>query len=579
MNPVQRYIPDSDDSEDSGVEYTISQDQGAGNSARAEAGYVLLAGNDIERQLIAIAGFNGYSPSEEEIYFSNQRMKAIIGRKKTSKPETNPNRLFSDMDAASESFNGRERSRQTNKVYESDQTTAEEDESQDEAESQGEIEGEKGEVGDAERNQGGCLAEPKSGLYKRGDSDECKRNTGVAVLIRGEKETGKARLGLLGLKAPQAGTSSVAATHVQDVVRTAFSTSRKSTSGPEGDDASSDARYTLADGHQVPVDTQNHGEIFTTESNTKVPDHREYCVLYRVVCSDRNDRCHRRIYVDEPRRVLARSTYHLQGNELIPDLDDFLRDLPNIAFVVYRDYFCQKGTRSSLLGNSSKPGTKFFREIISVVSPELQSILQQNSMFAPDLEGYKVPPFDYMIENYESSPALSTAPSEYSNRFLFHHRAALNKSATGAIEGSQIKTLVSYMDSHPDPMYHKCDELFSRGMVTQETLPWLFRPNDVVISTEGPAPNAYVLRRVPVEGSTLRLECWNWGYDGQCLRRKDATLTVDIQSFGELKIDQLAVYPVQFAAQTTFDRISATGQKFWDLRHQVLVSYEGLDFQ
>jgi len=313
------------------------------------------------------------------------------------------------------------------------------------------------------------------------------------------------------------------------------------------------------------------------EPDSKPSGHPEYCILYRVVCDDQNARCHRRISLDEPRRVPTDGTYHLRGNKLIPDLDDFLRDLPRTAFIVYRDYFCEKGTRHSLLGNSSKPGTKFFREIISVVSVELHSILQQRSMFAPDHDAYKVS--EYESRSYKSSSALSAAPSEYSHRFLYHHRPVLNAEAATAADESPIKTLVAYLLSSPDVMYRKCDDLFSRGMVTQDTLPWLFYPNDILVSSQGSLHMGYVLRRVPMEGSTLRLLCWNWGYDGHRFSRKDTTLTVDIPSYGEMRINQLAVYPLRFATQEVAEKISKNGEKFWSLSRQVLISYEGPDYR
>ena len=211
------------------------------------------------------------------------------------------------------------------------------------------------------------------------------------------------------------------------------------------------------------------------------------------------------------------------------------------------------------------------------MSVELQSILQQKSMFAPDHDAYKVGKSE--SQSYQSSSALSAAPSEYSHRFLYHHRPVLNAEAAAAVDGSPIKTLVSYLLSNPDVMYRKCDELFSRGMVTQDTLPWLFYPNDILVSSQGSLHMAYVLRRVPMEGSTLRLLCWNWGYDGHRLSRKDTTLTVDIPSYGEMRINQLAVYPLRFATQEVAERILKNGEKFWSLSRQVLISYEGPDYR
>ncbi|KAK4198765.1 hypothetical protein QBC40DRAFT_283220 [Triangularia verruculosa] len=496
----------------SNVEYTISQDQAAGNSAQVEANYILLTSDssDLIRRRRAFAERVAL---KEEIQVSAQyrlRWKQADSTRliSTMGQDSRPQQYMNDV---SVDFSTDSAARIIDRADQIEQEDVERDKDQ------GIKRGEESEVESEEHSE--SLSE---------NEDE---NQGACLRETSRSEKGK--MSLLGASAPK----------IHGIPR----------SSPRND--------AKMPGH-LPQDVG--------QPEYK-PDHR--VILHRVVCSDRNDRCHRRIYVDEPRRVLTNKTYHLQGNELILDLDDFLGDLPNTAFIVYRDYLCQKGTRSSMLGNSSKSATKFFREIISVVSGELQSIIQQRSLFAPDHEGYRLSQFDY------ASPAVSATPSEYSSRFLYHHRTPLNEAAAGAADGSPIKTLVSYMDSHPDAMYGKCDELFSRGMVTQDTLSWLFRPNGMLISTEGPTPSAYVLRRFPIEGSTLHLKCWNWGYDGQSLQRTDHTLTVDIQSYGETRIDQLAVHPIEFATPAMVNKVLACGKKFWGHRYQHFVSYEGPDFE
>lgn len=304
----------------------------------------------------------------------------------------------------------------------------------------------------------------------------------------------------------------------------------------------------------------------------------EYHILHRVVCSSTHEQCNRRIYLDKPRRVKRGRSHHLRGEHLILDLNDFLQDRPSIIFIVYRDYFCEQGTRYSTPSYSANhTTTKFFREMFSILSYELQNILQRNSKFAPNVEAYKFT--EYESHKYYSSPALSTSPSEYSHRFLYHHRDVLDAEAAAARGASPIKVLVSYLESSSNDMYRRCDELFARGVVTPDTLPWLFRPNDVLVSANGPLRTAYVLRQFPTEGSHLDLMCWNWAYDGHRLHRKDTSLTVKTPTCDEARIDQLTVYPLSYAAKETAQEILANGVKFWVLRNPTSVSYEGPDYQ
>ncbi|KAK4182061.1 hypothetical protein QBC35DRAFT_396715 [Podospora australis] len=313
-------------------------------------------------------------------------------------------------------------------------------------------------------------------------------------------------------------------------------------------------------------------------TSSGLPDDLEYHVFYRVFCANKHPKCHRRIYMDQPRRISVNGTYHLCGTQLVFDLDDLIAGLPSVAFIVYRDCICSSRTQSLILSNLTKPGTKFFQELISVVAEELHSAMQRNSMFAPDHQAYKLPTLE--SREYESSAALSTAPSEYSHRWLYHHREILRTEAVAAVAGSPIKALVSYITLHPDPLYRKCDELFARGMVTLDTLPWLFAPNTIVVSSQSSWLEAYILRRVPIEeGSTLRLACWNWGYDGHWFRRKDTTLSVNAPSYGEMRINQLAVYPLKYSTIEVYDNILASGKRFLNLTRQILASYEGPDYQ
>jgi hypothetical protein len=130
-------------------------------------------------------------------------------------------------------------------------------------------------------------------------------------------------------------------------------------------------------------------------------------------------------------------------------------------------------------------------------------------------------------------------------------------------------------------MYTKCNDLFSRGLVTSETLAWLFRPNEIIMHREGKLLTAYVLRAVPMWSgpNTVELDCWNWGYDGKWFQRKDKILTVTCLSYSAIYITELSVYPLRYAEEQTRQQLHRTGSHFWKLRYQTHVAYEGPDYQ
>ncbi|KAM7183876.1 Fidgetin-like protein 1 [Rhypophila sp. PSN 637] len=336
----------------------------------------------------------------------------------------------------------------------------------------------------------------------------------------------------------------------------------------------------------------------------KVPDALEtsenqraelYCILYRVSCPERTQ-CDGKTYQDEPLPVQMcidgerrRSRFkedHLAGKQPVKDVRAFLSTAPKTAFIVYRDFKCRaaSGPASpmSVLGiNStcSQNTSNVFREIISIVSEDLQSLLQKTSLFAPDRAAYNKMPRQH---HEDTSGPCSPTPSDYTHRFLFLHRQVLRDRAASCTDESRgpLEALLSYLDSNPNRMFAKCDALFARGVVTHDTLEWLYCPNEVLVSTEDSVQTGCVLRCFPnTDGARLGLLSWSWGYDGHRLRRKDRNLSVQIPSFGETRINQLAVYPLRFAPQGVKDKILANGRKFWQHRKQMQIAYQGPDYQ
>ncbi|KAM7210502.1 hypothetical protein V8F06_014115 [Rhypophila decipiens] len=516
----------------SSCEYTISQDTGTGDTARVEAGYSLLAArDDLELANQPTASRNPNQSLQDyqmQLMLLEQQNKKrlMMSRQELDEPKDDLVRAFKDFSsgAATDGLNGDDQEDHDSSMEELESEGSESDQEDHNSPT------EEQDSEDSENDQSE-LQDKSDHLFARKRSENSDQSSNTRGLgsprVKRLKKSDDFMVGIPG------GTISEDS---QSFSSQGMNREEDETEGPEG-----------------------------------------YRVLYRVACSDKQVRCHRRIYQDEPRRVVIKGEYHLCGAELIPDLDDFLVRSPATAFIVYRDFFCEKGSRSTFLGaNSTKPASKSFREIISVVSEELHETLQRNSLFAPDHAAYKGSAKEGDAFN---STALSTSPSEYSHQFLYHHREILSAANERHPQDGPVMALLSYLRSCPDPMYAKCDALFSRGAVTKDSLPWLFRPNEVVVSNEGPLQMAHVLKHFPIVDSTLRLSCWNWGYDGHWLQRKPAPLLVEIPSFGEKSITALAAYPLRFAQQEVRERILTNGKRFWDLRRPVLIAYEGPDYR
>jgi hypothetical protein len=215
---------------------------------------------------------------------------------------------------------------------------------------------------------------------------------------------------------------------------------------------------------------------------------------------------------------------------------------PPVAFIAYRPVYCPHANPTT----HSPAGLGPRGEVISVVSPELQATMQRISKFFPNEHAYSS---SGVRQPRVPGSLLSQSPSEYSPYFLYHHRDALRGVASAMSCAPEVKALWSYLQHNPDPMWSKCDELFAKGRVSAETLPWLFQPNEVVLYRERHQDIGCVLRRPPSWGTShsVNLDCWHWCYDGQAFRQEDRMLTLTAPMYDTVPITDLAAYPLRFA--------------------------------
>ncbi len=311
-----------------------------------------------------------------------------------------------------------------------------------------------------------------------------------------------------------------------------------------------------------------------------------YVMLYRAVCSSGHRKCNDRIYQDKPHVAVVDGEAHLAGGRPVFDLGLLLapRNDPT-AFIVYRESYCAAdgAEKDPARPSTIPPGAEPVRDIIFIVSEQLQGAFQRLSRFAPDDGAYGRPQRDNGCSPRPRPPQLSASPAEYSRYFFYHHRDAIHQAVTTDPCGGDVKSLLTHLLDSPDPMYAKCGILFGQGLVTPETLPWLFQPNEVVVCNSGLGEVAYVLRDCPVlvggAGSdSVELACWNWGYDGRSLRRKEETVAVTAPRGNPVPITQLSAYPLRYADERTRLRLFERGSRFWALRNPAHVSYEGPDY-
>ncbi|KAJ4154773.1 hypothetical protein LMH87_000052 [Akanthomyces muscarius] len=304
------------------------------------------------------------------------------------------------------------------------------------------------------------------------------------------------------------------------------------------------------------------------DSTTQISGSPHHITLCRVICAKNHESCHNQIYTDEPSAAASNGGRHIAGKCPVANVDKLLKGRPNTLFVVYRDYYCEG---DSSVGVDHKQRRNYMREIISIASEGLHAAMESISKFAPDRGSYTGrAQCDYHI----TTSALTDAPWEYSRRFLYHHHDEILKVAAGPA-GSSMMVLSQWLAANPDPMQEECNRLFSQGMVSKATLPWLFSPNSVVVSSEGSLSLAHVLLNFPSSDAQLQLNCWGWAYHQKWLARSHRTHTISVPTGYPTSITSLCIYPLEYVTEATKYGLLS---KFWGFRPWSYVAYAGPDY-
>jgi hypothetical protein len=160
--------------------------------------------------------------------------------------------------------------------------------------------------------------------------------------------------------------------------------------------------------------------------------------------------------------------------------------------------------------------------------------------------------------------------------FIYHHRHRLEEYAReyGGPAREDIENLLTCVGDSFGESFNEADQLFARGMVTQDHLLRLFTPNTPIFSRK--FDQAYMLSSWPrLLGHRLSLNCWSWKYDGTGVFRQTTSLEVVCDGGTPVRITDLECYPLKFADPDLRKSTLHCGRTFWDLKEPGLVCYNG----
>jgi hypothetical protein len=305
------------------------------------------------------------------------------------------------------------------------------------------------------------------------------------------------------------------------------------------------------------------------------------CVLHRVFCECNQDSHRTAMFLDPPRRETGDRRWHLEGDSIIPPLSVFLDDNPDIVLVVYKDYKCKFDADLSSrkrIAHSNNPTIETEKQSPAASSESMiiksNPLLEAMIMITTEGEMSGNEPAHFAIGGEIRSPY----------HYLYYNRASLRQNLRRADDEHQIlvNLLLDYAEKSFQASYDEANILFSQGLVSFETLPYLFEPKMHVVRQISGEIIAYQTKgwiealkkpKAPEEIGCLR--CWSWSFDGCFRKRKYEFLMEWPDSRREVKqIKTLAVYPIKYAEPGVEDELFSRGEKFWDCRNRIYVSYD-----
>jgi hypothetical protein len=161
---------------------------------------------------------------------------------------------------------------------------------------------------------------------------------------------------------------------------------------------------------------------------------------------------------------------------------------------------------------------------------------------------------------------------------LYHSKDTFIEPSVRLLESQQqidLEVLFRYVTERLTLDYEELAELSAQGIVNQKHWLLLFRSGDTVITEQDGQLRGFSVNSCrSLNQNTLELDCWSWGYDGN-FSRNFSTIPISWPSRSkQLKITDLSVYPIRYAADGIESKLRERGHTFWGCRRRKYVNYD-----
>jgi hypothetical protein len=207
-------------------------------------------------------------------------------------------------------------------------------------------------------------------------------------------------------------------------------------------------------------------------------------------------------------------------------------------------------------------------------------------------------------ENFPHFNVRDALPAPY--LFWYYNRSPQAFDGLSDLHRKYLNNLTGWIDSNYGDIYDRADKQLLRGVVSYESMEFLIKPGDVIISNDKPDqedenlhaeiatswPSSETPKLVDIGSDmpwakkikedakrytwTWNVDSWAYKYDGSFYRDTGFTqIKMEAESVDEeIEIRKLNVYPLKYASEETVQFLEQRGKAYWSCRHRKLVSYD-----
>jgi hypothetical protein len=353
-----------------------------------------------------------------------------------------------------------------------------------------------------------------------------------------------------------------------------------------------------SEGKFVGIKSYNHGPDNASSKRRRrasVSSPPQYLLLHHVTCQGGgNHSLHKSesYYLDVPRLFAQDSKANvLRGKEEMSMVEEYLEDHPEVTFIVYKSYSCHVYHELVRDDFDRMKMPRIDPSMVSRVKAYFFSLPADGKVAEPNSEAIGIVSED-LTEAIEDAKAISpdrllglgssgTLKSPYIQ--IYHARDTIaeimstSNSALSSNAREHLSLLLNFVTLSCSHEWQTADTLFQDGLTNATHFYKLFRPGDIVVTSDAP-PVAYLLNGWPsrTKIGQMELSCTTWTFNQAFSKRNIDVPVVWPSGAGTIPITTLDVYPLRYDASGLAERLKKRGKQFWACRRRAFVGYSSL---